>query len=245
MYMKSLAVFASTVLVAMVSFQSVAGAAESHVSETARQAAIQNDPVLAAILAKADAPKQSTAATVPVAPAIAATAIVGDWQLVKVEQAEVPYLYVDSTLHFAADGTVTLRQQLKNRDRKDDWQAVVEQAQDAAGAWHFVPTDEKLTVRSYEQRPVPKTDLEDQIAPWLFRYDEANRYHNRETHERTIHREYTVRDLTGDTLTGALVYSDDDGCEPRTVTLTYARGLHVVTAADRAAQYAIDNPPQK
>ena len=87
--------------------------------------------------------------------------------------------------------------------------------------------------------------MKDQIAPWLFRYDEANHYHNSDTHERTIHRSYTVTKLEGDTLTVALVYSDNDGCEPRTVQLLYTRGLHVITDEDRAAQYAIDNPPEE
>ena len=58
----------------------------------------------------------------------------------------------------------------------------------------------------------------------------------------TIHRSYTVTGLSGDTLTVALTYSDSDGCDPRTVTLTYTRGLHVVTDADRAAQNALDTP---
>ena len=57
----------------------------------------------------------------------------------------------------------------------------------------------------------------------------------------TIHRSYTVTGLSGDTLTVALTYSDSDGCDPRTVTLTYTRGLHVVTDADRA-QKALDTP---
>ena len=58
----------------------------------------------------------------------------------------------------------------------------------------------------------------------------------------TIHRSYTVTGLSGDTLTVALTYSDSDGCDPRTVTLTYTRGLHVVTDAARAAQKALDTP---
>lgn len=203
--------------------------------------AAASDPALAAILAKADAAAaaQEEAAA---APAIEAAAIAGDWQLARVDALEAPYLYVDSTLHFAADGTVTIRQQLKNRDRTDDWTATVPGAQDRAGAWQFTPADEVVTIRSYEDRPAPKTDLEDQIAPWRFRYDEADHAGNHETHARTVHRSYQVAGLENDTLTVALTYSDSDGCDPRTVTLAYTRGLHVVTDADRAAQQALDTP---
>lgn len=208
-------------------------------SAAAAQAAV-DDPALAAILAKADA--ASAAAPSAQAAAIEATAIAGDWQLATVDGADAPYLYVDSTLHFAADGTVTIQQKLKNRDRTDDWTATVPGAQDASGAWQFAPADETIPVRSYEDRPVAKTDLEDQITPWRFRYDDADRAGNQETHARTMHRSYAVTNLEKDTLTVALTYSDSDGCDPRTVTLTYTRGLHVVTDEDRAAQKKLDTP---
>ncbi|MDY6349213.1 MAG: hypothetical protein SPL62_01800 [Selenomonas sp.] len=225
----------------------IAGA-ENQPVPTAEQAAVQQDPTLAAILAKADAEAAEKAAGASMqaaevsAPAIDADAIAGNWQLTKLDATDVPYLYVDSTLHFAADGTVTIHQRLKNRDRTDDWTATVTGAQDAAGAWRFAPADEALTVRSYEKRPMAKTDIEDQMTPWMFRYDDADRAKNHDTHVRTMQRSYTVTGLSGDTLTVALVYSDSDGCEPRIVTLTYTRGLHVVTDADRAAQKALDTP---
>ena len=105
--------------------------AENQPVPAAEQAAAQQNPALAAILAKADAEAAEKAAgasmqavEVP-APAIAADAIAGDWQLTKLDATDVPYLYVDSTLYFAADGTVTIHQQLKNRDRTDDWTATV------------------------------------------------------------------------------------------------------------------------
>ena len=236
---------ALAVALAACSMLQTVSAAPQQAADVAQAA--QDDPVLAAILAKADADAAaktadaSSQAETP-APAIDAAAIAGDWQLAKVDATDAPYLYVDSTLHVTADGTVTIHQQLKNRDRTDDWTATVANAQDASGAWRFTPADETITVRSYEDRPAAKTDLEDQIAPWLFRYDEADRYKNHDTHERTIHRSYTVTGLDADTLTALLVYSDTDGCDPRTVTLTYTRGLHVVTDEDRAAQKALDTP---
>ena len=215
--------------------------------QASTQSALPDDPALAAILAKADADAAAKRAGAteqekPSAPAIDAAAIAGDWQLVKVNDTDAPYLYVDSTLRFDENGTVTIHQRLKNRDRTDDWTVTVTGAQDAGGAWQFTPANETITVRSYEKRPAAKTDLEDQIAPWLFRYDEADRYKNHDTHARTIHRSYVVTSLADDTLTVALTYSDTDGCDPRTVTLTYTRGLHVVTDEDRAAQKALDTP---
>lgn len=241
--------FSATLAVALAAACSM----PQHVSAAPQQAATdvaqaaQDDPALAAILAKADADAAAKTAGTSAqselsAPAIDAAALAGDWQLAKVDATDAPYLYVDSTLRFTADGTVTIHQLLKNRDRTDDWTATVANAQDASGAWRFTPADETITVRSYEDRPAAKTDLEDQIAPWLFRYDEADRYKNHDTHERTIHRSYTVTKLDADTLTVALTYSDTDGCDPRTVTLTYTRGLHVVTDEDRAAQKALDTP---
>lgn len=243
-------------LAAVLAVPGFAGAADAAGTKTdtnaaAQTAAAQNDPALAAILAKADAESAGTPEAIAdvapqdtelPAPAIDAQAIAGDWQLAMVEDAEAPYLYVDSTLHFDADGTVTIHQKLKNRDRKDDWTASVPGAQDSSGAWRFAPADELVTVRSYEDRPAPKTDLEDQISPWLFRYDDADRAGNKETHERTIHRRYTVTDLKDDLMIVALVYSDSDGCDPRLVALTYTRGLHAVTDADLAAQKELDTP---
>ena len=236
---------ALAVALAACSMLQTVSAAPQQAADVAQAA--QDDPVLAAILAKADADAAAKTADASAqaetpAPAIDAAAIAGDWQLAKVDATDAPYLYVDSTLHVTADGTVTIHQQFKNRDRTDDWTATVANAQDASGAWRFTPADETITVRSYEDRPAAKTDLEDQIAPWLFRYDEADRYKNHDTHERTIHRSYTVTGLDADTLTALLVYSDTDGCDPRTVTLTYTRGLHVVTDEDRAAQKALDTP---
>ena len=76
----------------------------------------------------------------------------------------------------------------------------------------------------------------------MFRYDEADHAKNHDTHVRTIHRSYTVTGLAADTLTVELVYSDSDGCGPRTIQLTYTRGLHIVTDADRAAQKELDTP---
>ena len=115
----------------------IAGA-ENQPVPTAEQAAVQQDPALAAILAKADAEAAEKAAGAAEkaagasmqaaevsAPAIDADAIAGNWQLTKLDATDVPYLYVDSTLHFAADGTVTIHQRLKNRDRTDDWTATV------------------------------------------------------------------------------------------------------------------------
>ena len=108
----------------------IAGA-ENQPVPTAEQAAVQQDPALAAILAKADAEAAEKAAGASMqaaevsAPAIDADAIAGNWQLTKLDATDVPYLYVDSTLHFAADGTVTSHQRLKNRDRTDDWTATV------------------------------------------------------------------------------------------------------------------------
>ena len=232
-------------LAATCSMLQIISAAPQQAADVAQAA--QDDPVLAAILAKADADAAAKTADASAqaetpAPAIDAAAIAGDWQLAKVDATDAPYLYVDSTLHVTADGAVTIHQLLKNRDRTDDWTATVTGAQDASGAWRFTPADETITVRSYEDRPAAKTDLEDQIAPWLFRYDEADRYKNHDTHERTIHRSYTVTKLDADTLTVALTYSDTDGCDPRTVTLTYTRGFHIVTDEDRAAQKALDTP---
>lgn len=236
---------AAAMLTVTLALPGLAGAAEAPAAPAA-SSALPDDPVLASILAKADAEAENTSA--PAAqtslPAIDAAAIAGDWQLAKIDTTDVPYLYVDSTLHFTADGTVTIHQKLKNRDRKDDWTATVAGAQDAAGAWQFSPEDEALTVRSYEDRPAPKTDIEDQITPWMFRYDEADHAKNHDTHVRTIHRSYTVTGLAADTLTVELVYSDSDsdGCGPRTIQLTYTRGLHIVTDADRAAQKELDTP---
>lgn len=236
---------ALAVALAACSMLQTVSAAPQQAADVAQAA--QDDPVLAAILAKADADAAAKTADASAqaetpAPAIDAAAIAGDWQLAKVDATDAPYLYVDSTLHVTADGTVTIHQLLKNRDRTDDWTATVTGAQDASGAWRFTPADETITVRSYEDRPAAKTDLEDQIAPWLFRYDEADRYKNHDTHERTIHRSYTVTKLDADTLTVALTYSDTDSCDPRTVTLTYTRGFHIVTDEDRAAQKALDTP---
>ena len=237
------AAFSAPCLAAFAAAQpSSAGTAQASVADAA-----QNDPALAAILAKADADAAAKRADAleqreTVAPAIDAAAIAGDWQLTRVDVTDAPYLYVDSTLHFTADGTVTIHQKLKNRDRTDDWTATVTGAQDTSGAWQFAPADETITVRSYEDRPMAKTDLEDQITPWLFRYDKANRYKTHDTHERTIHRSYTVTSLGSGTLPIVLTYSDSDGCQPRTVTLTYTRGLHVVTDEDRAAQKELDTP---
>lgn len=236
---------ALAVALAACSMLQTVSAAPQQAADVAQAA--QDDPVLAAILAKADADAAAKTADASAqaetpAPAIDAAAIAGDWQLAKVDATDAPYLYVDSTLHVTADGAVTIHQLLKNRDRTDDWTATVTGAQDASGAWRFTPADETITVRSYEDRPAAKTDLEDQIAPWLFRYDEADRYKNHDTHERTIHRSYTVTKLDADTLTVALTYSDTDGCDPRTVTLTYTRGFHIVTDEDRAAQKALDTP---
>ena len=232
-------------LAATCSMLQIISAAPQQAADVAQAA--QDDPALAAILAKADADvaaktADASAQSEPSAPAIDAASLAGDWQLAKVDATDAPYLYVDSTLHVTADGAVTIHQLLKNRDRTDDWTATVTGAQDASGAWRFTPADETITVRSYEDRPAAKTDLEDQIAPWLFRYDEADRYKNHDTHERTIHRSYTVTKLDADTLTVALTYSDTDGCDPRTVTLTYTRGFHIVTDEDRAAQKALDTP---
>ena len=242
---KSILPAAFALAFAAMSFVPTHGAAEPQQAST--QSALPDDPALAAILAKADADAAAKRAGAteqekPSAPAIDAAAIAGDWQLVKVNDTDAPYLYVDSTLRFDENGTVTIHQRLKNRDRTDDWTVTVTGAQDAGGAWQFTPANETITVRSYENRPAAKTDLEDQIAPWLFRYDEADRYKNHDTHARTIHRSYVVTSLADDTLTVALTYSDTDGCDPRTVTLTYARGLHVVTDEDRAAQKALDTP---
>lgn len=232
-------------LAATCSMLQIISAAPQQAADVAQAA--QDDPALAAILAKADADAaaktaDASAQSEPSAPAIDAASLAGDWQLAKVDATDAPYLYVDSTLHVTADGAVTIHQLLKNRDRTDDWTATVTGAQNASGAWRFTPADETITVRSYEDRPAAKTDLEDQIAPWLFRYDEADRYKNHDTHERTIHRSYTVTKLDADTLTVALTYSDTDGCDPRTVTLTYTRGFHIVTDEDRAAQKALDTP---
>ncbi|WP_294157841.1 hypothetical protein [uncultured Selenomonas sp.] len=242
---KSILPAAFALAFAAMSFVPTHGAAEPQQAST--QSALPDDPALAAILAKADADAAAKRAGAteqekPSAPAIDAAAIAGDWQLMKVNDTDAPYLYVDSTLRFDENGTVTIHQRLKNRDRTDDWTATVTGAQDAGGAWQFTPANETITVRSYENRPAAKTDLEDQIAPWLFRYDEADRYKNHDTHARTIHRSYVVTSLADDTLTVALTYSDTDGCDPRTVTLTYTRGLHVVTDEDRAAQEKLDTP---
>lgn len=237
------AVLAAALLVPFALPGTAGAEAGSQAADVAQAAAA--DPALAALLAKADATtaaEQEGRTTVAPAPTIDAAQLAGDWQLTRIDGADVPYLYVDSTLHVDAGGTVTLHQKLKNRDRTDDWTATVTDAQDASGAWSFMPADEPLTVRSYERRPAPKTDIEDQIAPWLFRYDKANHAKNHDTHTRTLHRAYTVTGLAGDTLTVALTYSDSDGCDPRTVTLTYTRGLHIVTDEDRAAQKALDTP---
>ena len=131
---------ALAVALAACSMLQTVSAAPQQAADVAQAA--QDDPVLAAILAKADADAAAKTADASAqaetpAPAIDAAAIAGDWQLAKVDATDAPYLYVDSTLHVTADGTVTIHQQFKNRDRTDDWTATVANAQDASGAWRF------------------------------------------------------------------------------------------------------------
>ncbi len=162
--------------------------------------------------------------------------LVGAWQLVRLGDQDVSFLYVDSTLLFEPKESVDLRQFLKNRDRTDSFTAKVAVKRDASGILTFAPAQETVTVRSYEDRPVAKSDLEDQLSPWMFRYDDADAAGNSETHARTIDRSFQVTKLVGDTLTVVETYSDSDGCEKRQLALTYTRGLHQVTDADRAAE---------
>lgn len=170
------------------------------------------------------------------AAAIEYKGLVGAWQLVRLGDQDVSFLYVDGTLIFEPKETVDLRQFLKNRDRTDAFTAKVAVKRDASGVLSFAPDAETVAVRSYEDRPVAKSDLEDQLWPWMFRYDDADAAGSSETHARTIERSYQVTKLVGDTLTVVETYSDSDGCAKRRLVLTYTRGLHQVTDADRTAE---------
>lgn len=167
--------------------------------------------------------------------------LVGAWQLVRIGDQEVSFLYVDGTLLFEPKESVDLRQFLKNRDRTDSFTAKAAVKRDSAGVLTFTPAAETVTVRSYEDRPVAKSDLEDQLWPWLSRYDDADAAGNSETHARTIRRSYQVTKLVGDTLTVVETYSDSDGCDKRELALTYTRGLHQVTDEERAAEQCLQD----
>ena len=200
-------------------------------AEKILQKAAQADANAAAALKEA----QQTAA------AIDYKDLVGAWQLVRIGDQEVSFLYVDGTLLFEPKESVDLRQFLKNRDRTDSFTSKAAVKRDSAGILTFVPADETITVRSYENRPVAKSDIEDQLWPWLSRYDDADAAGNSETHARTIQRSYQVTKLVGDTLTVVETYSDSDGCDKRELALTYTRGLHQVTDEERAAEQRLQD----
>ena len=132
---------------------------------------------------------------------------------------------------------------IEYKDLVGAWQLTRLGDQDVSflGVLTFTPAAETVTVRSYEDRKKKKSDLEDQLWPWLSRYDDADAAGNNETHARTIQRSYQVTKLVGDTLTVVETYSDSDGCDKRELALTYTRGLHQVTDEERAAEQRLQD----
>ena len=214
-------------------------------AEEKQQSKGKADAAAEKILQKAAQAEESAAAALKEAQQTAASIeykdLVGAWQLTRLGDQEVSFLYVDGTLLFEPKESVDLRQFLKNRDRTDSFTAKAAVKRDSAGVLTFAPAAETVTVRSYEDRPVAKSDLEDQLWPWLSRYDDADAAGNNETHARTIQRSYQVTKLVGDTLTVVETYSDSDGCDKRELALTYTRGLHQVTDEERAAEQRLQD----
>lgn len=200
----------------------------------------KSDSAAAAILAKADAAMAADKAAADAALKTALSVDIGPhvgkvYQLATVDDHYAPAKYTTVTVTFAKQAKVpkladkqkatgyemTVHQQLLNRDRTDDWTATTPVYKDAMGISSASPEDEKKIVRSYEDRPFAKTDLEDQLNPWIFRYDDADKYKNHETHERTMSRRYQITALTDDMLTMQESYHDSDGCVDRTITLKF------------------------
>jgi hypothetical protein len=200
----------------------------------------KSDSAAAAILAKADAAMAADKAAADAALKTAMSVDIGPYvgkvyQLASVDDHYAPAKYTTVTVTFAKQSKVpkladkqkatgyemTVHQQLLNRDRTDDWTATTPVYKDAMGISSASPEDEKKMVRSYEDRPFAKTDLEDQLNPWIFRYDDADKYKNHETHERTMSRRYQITSLTDEMLTMQESYHDTDGCVDRTITLKF------------------------
>lgn len=200
----------------------------------------KSDSAAAAILAKADAAMAADKAAADAALKTALSVDIGPhvgkvYQLATVDDHYAPAKYTTVTVTFAKQAKVpkladkqkatgyemTVHQQLLNRDRTDDWTATTPVYKDAMGISSASPEDEKKMVRSYEDRPFAKTDLEDQLNPWIFRYDDADKYKNHETHERTMSRRYQITSLTDEMLTMQESYHDTDGCVDRTITLKF------------------------
>ena len=200
----------------------------------------KSDSAAAKILAEADAAMAADKAAADAALKTAMSVDIGPYvgkvyQLASVDDHYAPAKYTTVTVTFAKQAKtpkladkqkatgyeMTVHQQLLNRDRTDDWTATTPVYKDAMGISSASPEDEKKMVRSYEDRPFAKTDLEDQLNPWIFRYDDADKYKNHETHERTMSRRYQITALTDDMLTMQESYHDSDGCVDRTITLKF------------------------